>query len=392
MAGPCSIKQSADPALGPRQNPDISYDFFRPLSLSQSRQMVQPSMTSESLASELVRVRCYGVGGPLGRLTEEDLPGIAAIGRKLALAPLLPLSQLVEYAVRQAIEHLHPLSDRQAAAAMFGLDLTNTGKIGERYVRKLVSIRYEEAAALLDLEPSYLERYRQHDLLRDIAEQLVAISKRTPNVDVAPDGDVIPSVPLMDALVQDAISLTFGALTMGFVLVSHDTIHQGLEPSLSQYRLDDKTMWQNLRRELERPYSCLSQRFRAIKKHADELDRLTVEDISGAIAKIHTQLAGVALGSPFQVTDAYQERQTLKERLDIILERGMEIEQLVAYRAKCHDNLVKLGQHLALRSMLSYYWVEEWRPIFGGSSLEDLATDYFNRERATAWQKAEAMA
>jgi hypothetical protein len=134
----------------------------------------------ERITDELAQLRRPGIGRPLGTIHASTLPVIATIAQQTAVDPTLSLTRLIEVAVRKALSGVHPSQARLAAAALLWIDLSDSEPPVSERMRKPVSQRRKQAAALLGISARTFERRHERPLLEQVGEQLLSLDAAPP--------------------------------------------------------------------------------------------------------------------------------------------------------------------------------------------------------------------
>jgi hypothetical protein len=218
----------------PRYDPDTPTPNTR---LCKNGEAMTTDPTKDQLADELAKVAFEGVGRPLKRgLTESDIDGLAAIARELAPDPTLPLHRLIAQAVIPAVKRLYPSSQQLAAAAVLWIELDRElgadDPVLRVRVRKEISKRNEEAAALLGRKLSYFEKRIRKHLLEHVGEQLLTLLEIGRSD--SPSSGGAWSQPFSDGTTANKLDLTARGQLVAVAESSADLYCAGLVPAFVQ--------------------------------------------------------------------------------------------------------------------------------------------------------------
>jgi hypothetical protein len=219
----------------------------------------------EDLADDLKRVSYYGVGHAMGDLTDEDIPDLADVARRLAPDPRQRLRVSIALCVRDAVLRLDPPKIMQAAAALLWLDLESDDfEDDTSRVRKPLKERHPAVAALLGKGlASYERRKEWRPLYEKVAANLLAeLNDRQTGTEVTqpleppaldPNADQVAATDLV-ALAAAGADLHYAALTSLFVAHFHNECVR--DPGIRGTRQFD---WENASEQLFTAYCRYSR-------------------------------------------------------------------------------------------------------------------------------------
>jgi hypothetical protein len=385
----------------------------RPVSMS------KVELTPASLAADLVIVRYYGIGRPLGNRRAHDIPALAHIARDTFSDSEDPLHRLIERVVQPAITRLAPEQYKLAAAALLWVDLERDGVPDNERTRKGVTERRAEAAALMGKKPRNFEKRYEHRLLEELGEQLIArhtiASRDTTILTSATRASHGAFEARLLHLAFKAARLHYTALVPLFVAAFSGPplpTRVYIPNRLQVYRACREVLFQRI---LDYIYEgCTLLPLRGGRPGEDK----TLEDLGTSTVRVIEQLNAELCAWPpplppdsdigdilfylydQNVTDTtfdtyFAQHWTNQwfggcfdgdsvSPLELVAAKAGALERHLSARIRHDEPFLATSRRLALKQISSYYDVEEWvpLPILRGGSLRSHAEGFFDTTRA----------